>query len=160
MPDFSYYELYKILNRIQHRDNILRSENISDIQEKKSAAGKLYNFNFMFIYYWIFIFYLLIIGYIFDFDTCISDINIEILRSWPSDDDINDAIRIASENANNFANILKMHYNQYTHSPTLLIPEENYNNNHEIPIEQNNSIEQVGWVLGKRTKLTKKIFLK
>ncbi len=42
MPDFSYYELYKILNRIQHRDNILRSENISDIQEKKSASGKLY----------------------------------------------------------------------------------------------------------------------
>lgn len=37
--DFSYYELYKILNRVQHRDNILRSENISDIQEKKSASG-------------------------------------------------------------------------------------------------------------------------
>ncbi|CAG8800005.1 24730_t:CDS:2, partial [Gigaspora margarita] len=35
LPDCSYYELYKILNRIQHRNNILRSENISNIQEKK-----------------------------------------------------------------------------------------------------------------------------
>ncbi len=34
MLDFSYYELYKILNRVQYRDNILRSENISNIQEK------------------------------------------------------------------------------------------------------------------------------
>ena len=41
MPDFSYYELYKILNRVQHRNNILRSENISNIQEKKSASGEL-----------------------------------------------------------------------------------------------------------------------
>jgi hypothetical protein len=47
IPDFTYYELYKVISRVQHRDNILRSENILDIQEKKSAAGKLYNFNFM-----------------------------------------------------------------------------------------------------------------
>jgi hypothetical protein len=51
IPDFTYYELYKIISRVQHRDNILCSENISDIQEKKSAAGKLYNFNLIFIYY-------------------------------------------------------------------------------------------------------------
>jgi hypothetical protein len=51
-------------------------------------------------------FCLLIISYIFDFDTCVSDINIEILRSWPSDDDINDAIRIAFENAKVFSNFL------------------------------------------------------
>src|SRR5581483_7970303 len=50
VPDFSYYELYKVISQVQHRDNILHSKNISDIQEKKSAAGKLYNFNFYVIY--------------------------------------------------------------------------------------------------------------
>src|ERR1043165_8355632 len=48
-PDFSYYELYKILNRIQYRDNILRNENISNIQEKKSASDK-FIFNTFFYY--------------------------------------------------------------------------------------------------------------
>ena len=47
MSDFSYYKLYKILNWVQYRDNILRSENISNIQEKQSASGKLY-FKFYF----------------------------------------------------------------------------------------------------------------
>jgi hypothetical protein len=50
--------------------------------------------------------YFINIGYIFDFDTCILDINIEILWSWPSDDDINDAIRIASKNAKAFSDFL------------------------------------------------------
>ncbi|CAG8827109.1 27746_t:CDS:2, partial [Gigaspora margarita] len=45
MPDFSYYELYKILNRVQHRDNILHSENISNIQEKKPASDYIFDFN-------------------------------------------------------------------------------------------------------------------
>src|SRR6266498_2183664 len=77
MPDFSYYELYKILSRVQHRDNILRSENISNIQEKQSASGKLY-FKFYFYINIIFINikYYIIIGYIFDFDTCILDMDI------------------------------------------------------------------------------------
>ncbi len=30
ISDFSYYELYKILNQIQYRDNILHSKNISN----------------------------------------------------------------------------------------------------------------------------------
>jgi hypothetical protein len=64
---------------VQHRDNILRSENILDIQEKKSAAGKLYNFNFMLNILLNIYTYFINIGYIFDFDTCILDINIEIL---------------------------------------------------------------------------------
>ncbi|CAG8745743.1 19486_t:CDS:10, partial [Dentiscutata erythropus] len=85
MPDFSYYELYKILNRVQYRDNILRSENILDTQEKKSASG-----------------------YIFDFNTSISEIDIDKLQNWLSNDEINDAIRIAYENANLFSNLLHM----------------------------------------------------
>ncbi|CAG8683763.1 3468_t:CDS:2, partial [Dentiscutata erythropus] len=85
MPDFSYYELYKILNQVQHRDNILHSENILDTQEKKFASG-----------------------YIFDFNTSILEIDIDKLRNWPSNDEINDAIRIVYKNANSFSNLLNI----------------------------------------------------
>jgi hypothetical protein len=34
--------------------------------------------------------------------------DIDRLRSWPSDDEIDDAIRIAHENANAFTNLLHM----------------------------------------------------
>lgn len=50
----------------------------------------------------------LIIGYIFDFNTSISKMDIDRLRSWPSNDEINDAVRIAHENANSFSNLLHM----------------------------------------------------
>ncbi|GBC50768.2 hypothetical protein GLOIN_2v1766724 [Rhizophagus irregularis DAOM 181602=DAOM 197198] len=135
IPDFTYYELYKVISRVQHRDNILRSENISDIQEKKSAAG-----------------------YIFDFDTCISDINIEILRSWPSDDDINDAIRIASENAKEFSNFLQMKKQSKNTSYTdPLIPELSETNTNNLltneVVPQNITIDQVADELNRISQL-------
>ncbi|CAB5185489.1 unnamed protein product [Rhizophagus irregularis] len=124
-----------LISRVQHRDNILCSENISDIQEKKSAAG-----------------------YIFDFDTCISDINIEILRSWPSDDDINDAIRIASENAKEFSNFLQMKKQSKNTSYTdPLIPELSETNTNNLltneVVPQNITIDQVADELNRISQL-------
>src|SRR6266498_3456136 len=148
MPDFSYYELYKILNRVQYRDNILRSENISNIQEKQSVSGKLY-FKFYFYINIIFINikYYIIIGYIFDFDTCISDMDIDKLRSWPSDDEINDAIRITHENADAFTKLLNMHKQLKNNTISdVLTPEANDNNsqlkNDEI-LQKLNKISQL-----------------
>src|SRR5579859_8066507 len=89
-----------------------------------------------------------IVGYIFDFDTCISDINIDELRNWPSDDEINDAVRIAYENANAFADLLQMKNQLKNRSADTLIPElpETNMNNSQLEnekISQNVTIEQV-----------------
>ncbi|UZO29193.1 uncharacterized protein OCT59_022679 [Rhizophagus irregularis] len=99
-----------------------------------------------------------IIRYIFDFDTCISDINIEILRSWPSDDDINDAIRIASENAKEFSNFLQMKKQSKNTSYTdPLIPELSETNTNNLltneVVPQNITIDQVADELNRISQL-------
>ncbi|GBB98477.1 hypothetical protein RclHR1_03240002 [Rhizophagus clarus] len=112
IPDFTYYELYKVISQVQHRDNILRSENISDIQEKKSAA----------------------------------------------DDDINDAIRIASENAKEFSNFLQMKKQSKNTSYTdPLIPELSETNTNNLLINevvsQNITIDQIADELNRISQL-------
>ena len=37
--DFSYYEFYKIVNRVMYRDKILRVENLINNRDKTSAQG-------------------------------------------------------------------------------------------------------------------------
>ena len=39
VPDFSYYEFYKIINKVMYRDKILRFENLINYQDKTSAQG-------------------------------------------------------------------------------------------------------------------------
>jgi hypothetical protein len=39
VPDFSYYEFYKIVNRVMYRDKILRVENLINNRDKTSAQG-------------------------------------------------------------------------------------------------------------------------
>ena len=39
VPDFTYYEFYKIINKVMYRDKILRLENLINYQEKTSAQG-------------------------------------------------------------------------------------------------------------------------
>ena len=42
VPDFTYYEFYKIANRVMYRDKLLRLENLTNNQEKTSAQGTVY----------------------------------------------------------------------------------------------------------------------
>ena len=67
------------------------------------------------------------------------------MRSWPSDDDINDAIRIASENAKEFSNFLQMKKQSKNTSyidPLILeLFETNILTNEVVP--QNITIDQV-----------------
>ncbi|GBB90981.1 hypothetical protein RclHR1_18060001, partial [Rhizophagus clarus] len=84
VPDFTYYEFYKIVNRVMYRDKLLRLENLTSNQGKTLAQG-----------------------YIFDIDGYVLPENeIELLRQWPNDDEISDAIRIAYSNASSFMNFL------------------------------------------------------
>ncbi|GBB90983.1 hypothetical protein RclHR1_18060003 [Rhizophagus clarus] len=84
VPDFTYYEFYKIVNRVMYRDKLLRLENLTSNQGKILAQG-----------------------YIFDIDGYVLPENeIELLRQWPNDDEISDAIRIAYSNASSFMNFL------------------------------------------------------
>lgn len=46
VPDFTYYEFYKIINKVMYRDKILRLENLINHQDKTSAQGII-----IFIYY-------------------------------------------------------------------------------------------------------------
>ena len=70
------------------------------------------------------------------------------MRSWPSDDDINDAIRIASENAKEFSNFLQMKKQSKNTSYTdPLIPELSETNTNNLltneEVSQNITIDQV-----------------
>ncbi|GES78083.1 hypothetical protein GLOIN_2v1766725 [Rhizophagus clarus] len=79
-PFFSWEHV----NRVMYRDKLLRLENLTSNQGKISAQG-----------------------YIFDIDGYVLPENeIELLRQWPSDDEISDAIRIAYSNASSFMNFL------------------------------------------------------
>jgi hypothetical protein len=42
VPDFTYYEFYKIANRVMYRDKLLRLENLTNNQEKTYAQGTIY----------------------------------------------------------------------------------------------------------------------
>ncbi|CAJ0836639.1 19592_t:CDS:2, partial [Entrophospora sp. SA101] len=65
------------ITKITHCDKILRQENLTQTSEKSSAEG-----------------------YIFDIDgSTLSNNDIEILCQWPMDNEIDDAVRIAYENA-------------------------------------------------------------
>jgi len=122
------------------------------------VSGKLY-FKFYFYINIIFINikYYIIIGYIFDFDTCISDMDIDKLRSWPSDDEINDAIRIAHENADAFTKLLNMHKQLKNNTISdVLTPEANDNNsqlkNDEI-LQNLTTINQIAEELNRISQL-------
>ena len=39
VSDFTYYEFYKIINKVMYRDKILRLENLINHQDKTSAQG-------------------------------------------------------------------------------------------------------------------------
>ncbi|CAI2193721.1 8954_t:CDS:2, partial [Funneliformis geosporum] len=90
-------------------------ENISNTQEKTFASG-----------------------YILDFDTCISNVNIENLCNWLTDYKVNDAIRIASENAKEFSNLLQMKKqskNNNCINSLLSEPSETNTNNNQLANE-------------------------
>ena len=42
VPDFTYYEFYKIVNRVMYRDKILQLKKLVNNQEKTSAQGMHY----------------------------------------------------------------------------------------------------------------------
>jgi len=97
----------------------------------------------------------LIIGYIFDLDPCISDMNIDKLRSWPSNDEIDDAIRIAHENANAFTKLLYMCKQLKNSCNTVIIPETDDNNqleNEQMP-SQIQTIDQAADELNRISQL-------
>ena len=54
------------------------------------------------------------------------------MRSWPSDDEINDAIRIASENAKEFSNFLQMKKQLKNNYTDPLIPEPSETNTNHL----------------------------
>src|SRR5205823_11534949 len=58
----------------------------------------------------------------------ISDMDINRLRTWPSDDEIDVAIRIAHENANAFTKLLHMRKQLKDSCNTVIIPETDDNN--------------------------------
>jgi len=81
-----------------------------------------------------------LLGYIFDINgSILSDNEIELLRHWPNDDEIGDAIRIAHSNALSFMDYLGIRQQQ----KKILIPnaitpdsdcEPNENENDELEI--------------------------
>lgn len=80
------------------------------------------------------------------------------MRSWPSDDDINDAIRIASENAKEFSNFLQMKKQSKNTSYTdPLIPELSETNTNNLltneVVPQNITIDQVADELNRISQL-------
>ncbi|GES93834.1 hypothetical protein GLOIN_2v1777971 [Rhizophagus clarus] len=81
--DFSFYEFFKIQQRVAYRDKIIRQG--IQIQKEKTSAS----------------------GYVFDFNpNSISNENIDILRIWPDDNAIYDAIKIAYNDAAGFIKAL------------------------------------------------------
>ncbi|GES83162.1 hypothetical protein GLOIN_2v1777971 [Rhizophagus clarus] len=81
--DFSFYEFFKIQQRVAYRDKIIRQD--IQIQKEKTSAS----------------------GYVFDFNpNSISNKNIDILRIWPDDNAIYDAIKIAYNDAAGFIKAL------------------------------------------------------
>jgi len=42
VSDFTYYEFYKIANRVMYRDKLLRLKNLTNNQKKTSAQGTVY----------------------------------------------------------------------------------------------------------------------
>ncbi|GES83371.1 hypothetical protein RCL_jg16077.t1 [Rhizophagus clarus] len=81
--DFSFYEFFKIQQRVAYRDKIIRQG--IQIQKEKTSAS----------------------GYVFDFNpNSISNENIDILRIWPDDNAIYDAIKITYNDAAGFIKAL------------------------------------------------------
>ncbi|CAB5365021.1 unnamed protein product [Rhizophagus irregularis] len=82
IADFNFYEFYKIQKRIMYRDKIVRAELINTSRDRTSAGG-----------------------YVFDIDgTSLSHKIIERLRTWPSEDDFKEAIRVGYSEAIELAN--------------------------------------------------------
>ncbi|CAJ0763937.1 18748_t:CDS:2 [Entrophospora sp. SA101] len=76
--------------------------------------------------------YISYIGYIFDIDgSTLSNNDIEILCQWPTDNEIDDAVRIAYENAVSFTKLLKMNCISSSSTSDLII------NDSEDEIESN-----------------------
>ncbi|CAB4439121.1 unnamed protein product [Rhizophagus irregularis] len=72
IADFNFYEFYKIQKRVMYRDKISRAGLINTSRDRTLARG-----------------------YVFDIDgTSLSHETIECLRTWPSEDDFKEAIRI------------------------------------------------------------------
>lgn len=83
--------------------------------------------------------------------------DIDKLRSWPSDDEINDAIRIAHENADAFTKLLNMHKQLKNNTISdVLTPEANDNNsqlkNDEI-LQNLTTINQIAEELNRISQL-------
>ncbi|CAG8649117.1 16749_t:CDS:2, partial [Cetraspora pellucida] len=93
-------------------------------------------------------------SYTFDFGTCISEIDIDRLRSWPSNDEIDDAIRIAYENANAFINLLHMRKKSkisYAMADYLMHETNNQSENKEV--FQTLTIDQIAKKLNRVSQL-------
>ncbi|PKY28443.1 hypothetical protein RhiirB3_391046 [Rhizophagus irregularis] len=86
IADFNFYEFYKIQKRIMYRDKIVRAELINTSRDRTSAGG-----------------------YVFDIDgTSLSHKIIERLRTWPSEDDFKEAIRVGYSEAIELASYLQI----------------------------------------------------
>ncbi|GBC05191.1 hypothetical protein RclHR1_00610003 [Rhizophagus clarus] len=86
IADFNFYEFYKIQKRVMYRDKISRAGLINTSRDRTSAGG-----------------------YVFDIDgTSLSHETIECLRTWPSEDDFKEAIRIGHSEAMSFAEYLQI----------------------------------------------------
>lgn len=79
------------------------------------------------------------------------------MRSWPSDDDINDAVRIASENAKEFSNFLQMKKQSKNSYTDPLIPEPSKTNTNNLltneEVSQDITIDQVADELNRISQL-------
>ncbi|CAB4446643.1 unnamed protein product [Rhizophagus irregularis] len=119
--DFSFYEFFKIQQRVAYRDKIIRQG--IQIQKEKTSAS----------------------GYIFDFNpNSISNENIDILRIWPDDNAIYDAIKTAYNDAAGFIKALgikllndKMipHFYVSTSRQSMAISDLSKNSNDDFDID-------------------------
>ncbi|CAJ0768318.1 19931_t:CDS:2, partial [Entrophospora sp. SA101] len=105
LPDFNFNEFFKIQQRVSYRDKIARAGIIDTSKDHNSAAG-----------------------YVFDIDgTSLPHETIEILRTWPTTDDIKESTVIAFNEAMSLANYLHIKHNEYT-IPPIITSTENMNN--------------------------------
>ncbi|POG58820.1 hypothetical protein GLOIN_2v1467900, partial [Rhizophagus irregularis DAOM 181602=DAOM 197198] len=99
VPDFTAYEFFKVMRKVMYHDKIIRNGEFKCDKDKLSASG-----------------------YVIDIDTRSIDSNIlEILRKWPSNSEIYDAIRIAYQNAYNFAKMVNLVSNELELTPIVFV---------------------------------------
>ncbi|RGB32684.1 hypothetical protein C1646_762555 [Rhizophagus diaphanus] len=119
--DFSFYEFFKIQQCVIYQDKIIRQD--IQIQKKKTLVS----------------------GYIFDFNlNFISNENIDILRIWPNDNAIYNAIKTAYNNTVRFIKTLginllnnKMipHFYVLTSNQSMVISDFSKNSNDDFDID-------------------------